>query len=129
MVHLLKPTVTTSGSNILGIELAWGETIRSRNLEFIADRFNNLSLFPEGSDSGAVFVGMAHNESPSLHVILEDSTSEDDSISCEGGSSVFPISRECNMVILVVPIATTPLPEGTPVPLTVPTIPMWTVVP
>jgi hypothetical protein len=85
--------------------------------------------FPEGKDSGAVFVGVAHSGSPSLHVILEEFTGEDDSTSSEGRSSSFPISRGYNMVTLIIPITTTPPSEGTPVPLTIPTVLQWATVP
>jgi hypothetical protein len=61
---------------------------------------------------------MAHSGSPSLHAILEESTGEDDSSSSEGRSSSFPISRDYNVVTPTITIATMPLPEGPPVPLT-----------
>jgi hypothetical protein len=67
-------------------------------MEFITNCFDNLGLSPVGNDSGTVFMGMVHNGSPSLHAILKESTSEDDSASSDGGSSNFPISRGCNMV-------------------------------
>jgi hypothetical protein len=60
MVHLSKPVVVTDGSNLFGVELAKGETIHFRNLEFIADHFNYLSLSPEGDDSDVVFTGHHH---------------------------------------------------------------------
>jgi hypothetical protein len=62
------------------------------SLEFIVDRFGNLSLSIEGKDSGAMFVGMTHNESPPLHTILEESVDEGDTTSSGGGSSDFSIS-------------------------------------
>jgi hypothetical protein len=68
------------------------ETICFGSLEFIADCFGNLSLSPEGNDSGTVFVGMVHSGSPSLHTILEESADEDDTTSSGGGSLGFPIS-------------------------------------
>jgi hypothetical protein len=114
MVHLPQPMVGTDGSNLFDNEFTWDETVCFRNLEFIADRFDNLSFSPKGNDSGAVFVGMAHNGSPSLYVILKESASEDNSAPSDGESSNFLISRGCNVVTLVVPIATTPPPGGHP---------------
>jgi hypothetical protein len=61
--------------------------------------------------------------------MLEESVCEDDSTSSEWGSSSFPISQGCNVVTPTIPIATTPSPEGNPVPLTIPTVPLWSVVP
>jgi hypothetical protein len=129
MIHLLKPIVITDASNLFDVELTWGETVHFKNLEFIADRFDNLSLSPERNDSGAVFVGMDHSGSPSLHAILEEFVGEDDSASSEGRSSGFLISRGCNVVTPTVLITTTPPPEDTPVPLTNPTVPLQTIVP
>jgi hypothetical protein len=67
-------------------------------------------------------MGMAHSGLPSPHDILEESVGEDDLTSSEGESSGFPISQGCNVVTPVIPIATTPLSEGTPSPLTIPTV-------
>jgi hypothetical protein len=111
------------------VEFTWGETIHFGSLEFITNRFDTLSLSPEGNDLGVMFMEMVHNGSPSLHTILEESTGEDNSASSGGGSSSFPISRSCNVVIPAIPITTTPLPEGTPVLLTIPTVPLRTTVP
>jgi hypothetical protein len=85
-------------------------------LEFITDHFDNLSFSLERNDSSVVFVGMAHSKSPSLHAVITETTGEDDLSSRGGGSSGFPISHGCNMVTPAVPIATTPLLEGTLVP-------------
>jgi hypothetical protein len=46
---------------------------------------------PTGAISSAWFKGMTHSESPSLHPILEELPSEDDSASSEGGAMV-PLS-------------------------------------
>jgi hypothetical protein len=62
MVHLSQPTIITDSSNLFDIELTRGEIIPFENLEFIADHFDNQSFSPEGNDSGAVFMGMAHRE-------------------------------------------------------------------
>jgi hypothetical protein len=94
MVHLSMLTITTNGEHLTGGGFSLDEIIQLGSLEFIIDHFDNLSLSREGSDSDAVFMGMAHNRSPSLHTILEESASEDDSASSEGGSSYFPIVTE-----------------------------------
>jgi hypothetical protein len=74
-------------------------------------------------------VGMAHNGSSSLHIILEDSTDEGNTTSSGGRTSGFPISRECNVVTLTVPITTTPPSEGAPTLLAIAAIPLQTSVP
>jgi hypothetical protein len=61
----------------------------------------------EGGDSGATVRVMAYSGSPSLHAILEESPSDDDSVSSEGESSGSPLPRACNVVISAVPIVTT----------------------
>jgi hypothetical protein len=68
---LSKLVVITNDSNLFGVKLAWGETIHFGNLEFITGCFDNLSLSTEWNDLGAVFVGMAHSGSLSLHALLE----------------------------------------------------------
>jgi hypothetical protein len=83
------------------------------DLEFIADHSNNLSLSPEGGDSGAVVGGMTCSGSTLLHAIHEELLSEDDSASSEGEISGSPLPRACNMVMSTIPIATMPPPEET----------------
>jgi hypothetical protein len=90
--------------------------------------FGSMSFSAEGNESDVVFVGMAHSGSPSLHTIFEESADEDDTTSSGGGSSGFSISRGCNVVTLIVPITRTSPLEGTPTPLTIPTVLLWTVV-
>jgi hypothetical protein len=68
------------------------ETIHFRSLDFIAGRFRSMSIYPEGNESGTVFIGMVHSKSPSLHTILEESANEGDTTSSGGGNSGFPIS-------------------------------------
>jgi hypothetical protein len=72
---------------------------------------------------------MARSGSPSLHAILEESPSEDDSTSSDGESSGFPIPWECNMVASAIPIATTLLSEETPTLNTTLAMQQWTTVP
>jgi hypothetical protein len=50
MVILPQPVIDIDDSNLFGNELAWGETIHFENLEFITDRFDNLSFSLEGND-------------------------------------------------------------------------------
>jgi hypothetical protein len=127
MDHWPKPAVVTDGNNLIGIEFTWGKTILFGSLEFIANHFNNLSFSPEGNDLGTVFMGMVHSRSPSLDTIFEDSTSEDDLASSDGGSPNFPLSQGCNVVTPTIPIITTPSLKGTPMPQTIPTVPLWTI--
>jgi hypothetical protein len=72
---------------------------------------------------------MVHSGLPSLHAILEESTSEDDSVSSDGGSSSFPIPQDCNVVTPAVPIMTTPSLEETPVLQTMPAVQQRIVIP
>jgi hypothetical protein len=74
-------------------------------------------------------MGMVHSGSPSLFAILEESGSEDNLALSDLGGSYFPIPQDCNEVTPVIPIATTPPPEGTPVLQTTPTVQQWTTVP
>jgi hypothetical protein len=129
MVHIPQPAIGSDDDNQFGNELSWADTVHFGNLEFVIDRFDNLSFSTEGNDLCTIFMGMAHNESPSLHAILEESTNEDDSTSSDGESSGFPISRGCNVVTPPVPIATTPLPKCPLTCLTIPTVSHQTAVP
>jgi hypothetical protein len=106
MIHSPKPTIIANNNNLTGIGFAWGETIRFGSLEFIANRFGNLSISPEGNDSDAVFMRMVHSRLSSLHAILEESTDEDNIVSSGRANSDFPISQGCNMVTPIVPITT-----------------------
>jgi hypothetical protein len=123
---LPKLVIITGDIYPFGVELTQGEAIRFKDLEFIADHFDNQGLSPEGNDSGAIFVGMVRSGSPSLHDILKESSSEDDSTSSDRESSDFPIPRECNVVTSIIPIATTSLPEETLTLQTIPTVPQLT---
>jgi hypothetical protein len=119
------PTLLPYLGNIylFGIELTEGEATRFKDHEFIIGHVDNLSLLPRGNDLGTVVGGMVRSGSPSLHGILEESPSEDDSTSSDGGSSDSPIPQVCNMVTLAIPIVTTPPPEETPMLQTTPAVP------
>jgi hypothetical protein len=54
MVHSLKPAIITDDNNPTDIEFILGKTINFGSMEFITDGISNLSLSPEGNDSGAV---------------------------------------------------------------------------
>jgi hypothetical protein len=71
-VRSSKPTIVANKNNLTGAGFTLGETIHFGSLEFIVDHFGNLSLSSEESGSGAIFIGMVHNGSPSLHTILEE---------------------------------------------------------
>jgi hypothetical protein len=116
MVHSPKLAVINDSKHLTGISFTHGKTIYSGSLEFIADCFGSLSLSDEGNVSSAVFVGMTHSRSPSLHTILEDSANEGGTTSSRGGNSSFPISRGCNMVTRTIPITTIQPSKGTPTP-------------
>jgi hypothetical protein len=129
MVYSLILSFIANDNNPTGIGLTPRETIRFGNLEFIIDRLGRLSLSPVEGDSGAIFVGMVHNGSPSLHTALKDSSEEGGTTSGIGGSPGYPSSRGCNVAIPTVPITTTPVPENTPTLLTILTVMVWTVAP
>jgi hypothetical protein len=128
-VYSLKLTFVASGNNLTGVGLDPGETIRFGSLEFTADHFDNLSLSPEGNDSGVVFIGMVHNGSPSTETIHEESSDEGDMALGRGGNSGPPGPRGCNVVNLIAPITTTSPPENALALLTIPTVPLWTAAP
>jgi hypothetical protein len=121
--------ITADDIYLLGALLTQDEAIHFECLKFITDPSHDQGLLPEGNNSGAVFMGMAHSGSPSLHAILKESPSEDDSTLINGESSDFPIPRECNMVTSAIPIATMPPPEETPTLQTIPAVQQWTTVP
>jgi hypothetical protein len=90
MVYSPKLTFIANGNNSTGIGLAPGETIYFGSLEFTVDHFGRLSLSPNGEDSGAIFVGMVHSGSSSLHTALKELSDEANATSGEGGSSGLP---------------------------------------
>jgi hypothetical protein len=83
LVYSPKPSELSfiaNGSNPTSVGLAPGETICFSSLKF-------TPTSPKEGDSGALFVGMVHNGSPSLHTALEDSFDESDTSSGEGEAS------------------------------------------
>jgi hypothetical protein len=110
---------------LFGIRFTQDKAIHFEDIEFITDHSNNLSLSPEGDDSGAVVGGMAHSRSQSLHAILEESPNEHDWASSEGESSFFHVPRACNVLISTIPITTAPMLEETKVPQTIPMMSQW----
>jgi hypothetical protein len=129
MVHSPKPIIVANDNNLTGMGFTLGETIYYGRLEFNADHFVDLTLSPEGNDSGTIFMGMVPSASPSQHTILEESIDEDDTTSNGMGSSGLPISQGCNAVTPTAPITTTSPLENTPVLLTIPTVPLRTAIP
>jgi hypothetical protein len=126
MVYSPKLTFVANENNMTDIEFTLGETICFGSLEFTTDCFSNLSLSPKGNGSSVVFVGMVHNNSPSLHKVLEESSDEGDTTSGGGGALDYLALEGCNVVTPTVPITTTPPPENTLALLTTPTVPLWT---
>jgi hypothetical protein len=95
-------------------------------MEFTADRFGNMSLSPEGNDSGVVFIRMVHSKPPSVHTSHVESFDEGNMTSNGGGSTGLLNPRGYNVVT---PITTTLSPENTPALLTIPMVPLQTTTP
>jgi hypothetical protein len=74
------------------------------------------------------FMGTAHNRSPSLHPILEDSSDEFNMTSSGEGSSYFPTSQRHSMGMPPAPIITTPWSEDVLAPQTMAMDPPRTIV-
>jgi hypothetical protein len=129
MVYSPKLSFVANGSNLTGVGLALGKTICFYSLEFTIDHLGRLSLSPEEGDSGALFVGILHSGSPSLHTALEDSFDEGGAASGEEGSSGSPDPRAYDVATPRAPITTTLAPESTPVLLTIPTVMVQTAAP
>jgi hypothetical protein len=72
---------------------------------------------------------MVHNRQPSVRTIHEESSNEGNAALSGGGSSRIPNPHACNVVTLIPPVTTTPLPENALALLTTPTIPLWTAAP
>jgi hypothetical protein len=81
MVTSSKLSFIANASNLIGVGLTLSEAIHFGSLEFTADHLGRLSLSPKQWDSGAIFIGMVHSRSPSLHNTLEDSSNKDDAAS------------------------------------------------
>jgi hypothetical protein len=94
MVYSPKLSFIDNGNNTTGVGLALGETICFGSMEFTADRLGRLSLSPEEGDSSAIFVGVVHSGSPSLHIVPEDSSDESGATSGAGGA-LNPLAPEC----------------------------------
>jgi hypothetical protein len=84
-----KLSFITKDNNPTGVSLALGSTIHFGSMEFITDCLDHLSL-PLEQDSGAMFVGMVHNGSPSLRSTLGESSDEDGATSGARGSLESP---------------------------------------
>jgi hypothetical protein len=92
MVHSSMLVITTDGELLTCGGFTLSETINFESLEFIADSFSSLNHSPKGSDLGIIFMGTARSRSPSLCLILEDSTNEFNTTSSREGSSYFPVT-------------------------------------
>jgi hypothetical protein len=128
MIFSPKLTFVANGNNSNSVGLALGETCFG-SLEFTTDSFGRLSLSPLGDDLGAIFVGMVHIGSPSLHTSLDKLFDEDDTTLGEGASSELPVLEGCNVVTSIVPITTTPPSENIMALLTAPIVPLRTTTP
>jgi hypothetical protein len=54
MVPSPKAIIIADDNTLTGVGFSLGKTIHFGSLEFIAKRFGNLSLSPEGNNSGAL---------------------------------------------------------------------------
>jgi hypothetical protein len=129
MVISSKLSFIANGNNPTGVGLAPGQTIHFGSLEFTADHLGRLSLSPEEDDSGAIFIGMVHSGSPSLHITLEDSSDDGGDALGTGGSSGSPGPQGYNVVTPTIPITATPALENTPALLTILTVTVQTAAP
>jgi hypothetical protein len=71
-----------------------GKTIHFGILEFIVNRFSNLSLSTEGNDSSNVFVGMVDNGSLFVHKVPEESSDDGNTASSRGGALASPFLKD-----------------------------------
>jgi hypothetical protein len=86
MVSLPKLSFVANGNNQTSVRLALGSTIHFSSLEFTANRLSRLSLSPQEWDSSAIFIGIVHSTSPSLHTTLEESSDKDGTALGTGGA-------------------------------------------
>jgi hypothetical protein len=86
MVPAPKLSFITNNNNPTSIGLASCSTIHFDSLKFIVDRLSRLYLSPQEWDSSAIFVGMVHSGSAILRPTLEESSDEDGTTSCAGGT-------------------------------------------
>jgi hypothetical protein len=86
----IELAIVTDENLQTGGRFALGKTICFGNLEFIANHFRNMSLPPDGNDSGIIFMGMVHSGSLSLRTILDESIDEDDTASSGRGKLWLP---------------------------------------
>jgi hypothetical protein len=89
MVTSSKLSFIANNNNSASVGLALSETIRFDSLEFTVDRLGRLSLSPYEGDSIAIFIGMVHSGSPSLHTTLKDSSDEGGATSGTGGGGSY----------------------------------------
>jgi hypothetical protein len=54
MVPSPKAIIIADDNTLIGVGFTLGKTIHFGSLEFIAERFGNLSLSPEGNNSSAL---------------------------------------------------------------------------
>jgi hypothetical protein len=102
MVTSMKLSFIAYNNNSTSTGFTLGETIHFGSLEFTTDRLGHLNLSPKQWDSRAIFIGMVHSGSPTLHTAFKDSSDE--------GSA----ATRCNVVTPTIPITTTLVPENTP---------------
>jgi hypothetical protein len=89
MVTSSKLSFIANNNNSASVGLALSETIRFDSLEFTVDHLGRLSLSPYEGDSIAIFIGMVHGRSPSLHTTLKDSSDEGGATSGTGGGGSY----------------------------------------
>jgi hypothetical protein len=85
------------------------ETVRLGNIEFIADYFGDLGLFPKRGDACAAFMGSTlSGASTARQAMIEDTTEESLTASSGEGSFGLPSPRRCDMRASLAPVTTTP---------------------
>jgi hypothetical protein len=77
MVPSSSIVIVANDERLMCSGFSLGEPVCLRNLEFIADYFSDLSLFPRRSDKGTISVGSTHRgASTPLWATIEDSAEE-----------------------------------------------------